>query len=242
MRSLKAWYPGATVPILRNIGENIWLCDGPVVHAYGLPFPTRMTVVRLDGGRLWIWSPVRLDDDLRREITTLGEPRFAVEPNKLHHLALAQWVAAWSSLRSWAPPGLAKKRRDLRFAAELTDEAPAVWRDDIDQLLIRGSLFMTEVFFFHRPSRTCLVGDLVQRHDPASFTGWQRWMMRWSGCIGPEGGTPLDARLSFVRRSRTRACVTRAIEWVPRQLVIAHGALPTGDGVDELRRSFRWLL
>jgi hypothetical protein len=34
----------------------------------------------------------------------------------------------------------------------------------------------------------------------------------------------------------------RAIDWAPRRIVIAHGALPTGDGVDELRRSFRWLL
>ncbi len=225
---------------LRNIGDDIWLCDGSVVHAYGLPFPTRMAVVRLGDRGLWIWSPVQLDDDLRREITTLGEPCFAVEPNKLHHLALPQWFAAWPSLRCWAPPGLARKRGDLRFAALLTDEAPAEWRGEIDQLLIRGNLFMTEVFFFHRRSRTCLVGDLVQRHDPTSLAGWQRWLMR--GCIGPDGGTGWDARLSFVQRDRARSCIKRAIDWAPRQVVIGHGALPTGDGVDELRRAFRWLL
>jgi hypothetical protein len=228
------------MPLLRNIGENIWLCEGSVVHAYGLPFPTRMVVVRLDGGALWVWSPVRLDDDLRRELTTLGEPRFAVEPNKLHHLALPQWFAAWPSLRCWAPPGLTHKRRDLRFDAELTDQAPTEWRGEVDQILIRGSLFMTEVFFFHRRSRTCLVGDLVQRHDSASLTAWQRWLMR--GALGPGGGTGWDARLSFVRRGRARASITRAIDWAPSQLVIAHGSLPAGDGVDELRRSFRWLL
>ncbi len=227
---------------LRQIGERIWLRDGPVVHAYGLPFPTRMAVVRLDGGGLWIWSPIRLDEDVRREVMTLGEPRFAVEPNKLHHLALAQWLATWPSLRCWPPPGLTKKRRDLLFATELTDEAPAEWRGEIDQLLVRGSLFMTEVFFFHRPSRTCLVGDLVQRHDPASLTGWQRWIMR--GCVGPDGGTGWDARLSFVQRgpgalpppSRARSIGHRVSS------IIATGALPTGDGVEELRRSFRWLL
>jgi hypothetical protein len=238
--ALKVWYLSAKVPLLRAIGQNIWLRDGPVVRAYGLPFPTRMAVVRLDGGELWIWSPIQLDDDLRHEVMALGEPRFAVEPNKLHHLALAQWIAAWPSLRCWAPPGLAEKRRDLRFDGDLTDEEPAEWRGQIDQLLIRGSFFMTEVFFFHRRSRTCLVGDLVQRHDPASLTGWQRWMM--SGCVGPDGGTGWDARLSFVRRRRARACITRAIDWAPRQVVIAHGALPTGDGAEELRRSFRWLL
>ena len=133
-----------------------------------------------------------------------------------------------------------QKRRDLRFTADLTDEAPPEWRSTINQLLIRGSLFMTEVFFFHRRSSTCLVGDLIQRHDPASLTSWRRWMM--SGTIGPDGGTGWDARLSFVRRGRARACIQRAIDWAPRHLVIGHGALPTDDGVHDLRRSFRWLL
>lgn len=226
---------------LRDLGENIWLCDGSVVHAYGLPFPTRMVVVRVERG-LWIWSPIQLDEPLKREIEALGEPRFVVEPNKLHHLALAPWLAAWSSLRAWAPPGLADKRRDVRFAAELADEAPAEWRDEIDQILVRGNIFMTEVWFFHRRSRTCLVGDLVQRHDAAPLTTWQRRIARWAGCLGPDGGTPRDARIAFLRRDRARIGITRAIEWAPRRLVIAHGILPAGDGSDELRRSFRWLL
>ena len=225
---------------LHSIGENLWVTDGPIVHAYSLPFPTRMAVVRLDGGGLWLWSPIHLDGELRREVAHLGEPRFAVEPNKLHHLALPEWVSAFPSLRCWAPPGLANKRRDLPFDGELSDQAPAEWRGEIDQLLVRGSLFMTEVFFLHRRSSTCLVADLIQRHDPGALTRWQRWLMR--GGVGPDGGTGWDARLSFAQRGRARACILRAIDWAPRQLVIAHGALPTGDGVDELRRSFRWLL
>jgi hypothetical protein len=198
-----------------------------------------MAVVRLDAGALWIWSPIRLDDELRRELAALGEPCFAVEPNKLHHLALAEWLTAWPSLRCWAPPGLREKRRDLRFEAELTDDAPDEWRGELDQLLVRGSFFMTEVFFFHRRSRTCLVGDLIQRHDPTTLTRWQRWMMR--NALGPDGGTGWDARLSFVRRESARASIARALSWAPRQLVIAHGTLPAGDGASELRRSFRWL-
>ncbi|HEY1814174.1 MAG TPA: DUF4336 domain-containing protein [Kofleriaceae bacterium] len=230
------------MPRLRTIGEGIWLSDGPVVHALGMPFPTRVVVVRLQSGALWIWSPVGLDDELRREIAALGEPRFAVEPNKLHHLALAQWVAAWPALRCWAPPGLARKRRDVEFAGELSDEAPPEWRDEIDQLLVPGNLYLTEVLFFHRRSRTCLVGDLIQHHELASFSGWRHWMMKWSGMTGPEGGAPRDARWTFIRRGAARAAITRAIEWAPRQLVIAHGTLPAGDGADQLRRSFAWLL
>lgn len=226
---------------LQPLGENIWIADGPVVVAYGMPFPTRMAVVRLERGGLWLWSPVQLNDELRREITALGEPRYAVEPNKLHHLALAQWVDAWPRLELHAPPGLAHKRRDLRFVAELRDEAPPPWRGEIDQQPIEGSFFMTEIFFFHRRSRTCLVGDLVQRHSDDG-RAWKRWMIALGGVGGADGSTPRDARMTFWRRGRARACVERALDWKPRRLVIAHGPCAADDGEAVLRRAMSWLL
>ena len=227
---------------LQAVGDNLWLISGPVVRAYGLPFPTRMAVVRLEDGGLWLWSPVHLDEGVRREIASLGEPCYAVEPNKLHHLALAEWAAEWPALRLYAPPGLAKKRADLRFAASLVDEAPLEWRGQIDQVLVEGNLWMTEVLFFHRSSSTCLVGDLIQRHEDESLTTLQRWVMKVGGVFGPDGGTPRDARLSFFHRARAREAISRALSWAPRRLVIAHGTCAMGDGADLLCRSFRWLL
>ena len=145
--------------VLHPIGENLWLVDGPVISVYGLPFSTRMAIARLKDGGLWLWSPVQLDEDLRREVRSLGEPQYAVEPNKLHHRALAAWADAWPRLRLYSPPGLAKKRSDLRFVGELTSDAPPEWRGEIDQVCVEGSFTMTEVLFFHRRSGTCLVGD-----------------------------------------------------------------------------------
>ncbi|HZL21383.1 MAG TPA: hypothetical protein VFG23_26855 [Polyangia bacterium] len=226
---------------MKSIGENLWIADGPIVYAYGFPFPTRMAVVRLEDGRLWLWSPVRLDDGLRRDISDLGRPTYAVTPNKLHHLALRQWVDAFPELSLYAPPGLARKRPDLRFSAELEDASPAAWRDEIDQVRIEGSIFMTEVFFFHRRSRTCLVGDLVQRHGDDGKT-WKAWLVKLGGVGGPEGGTPRDARLTFWHRRRARACIERALAWAPERLVIAHGPCVLEDGTSALRRSMSWLL
>jgi hypothetical protein len=227
--------------MLQPIGEEIWIADGPIVHAYGLPFPTRMAIVRLGDGRLWLWSPVRLDRELRREITGLGPPTFAVTPNKLHHLALRQWVDEFPALSLYAPPGLARKRRDLRISAELEDTPPAAWRGEIDQVRIEGSVFMTEVLFFHRRSRTCLVGDLVQHHSDDGKT-WKRWLIKIGGVGGPEAGTPRDARLTFWHRRRARACVERALAWEPQRLVMAHGQCVLEDGTAVLRRSMSWLL
>ena len=55
--------------VLEPVGKDLWTIDGPVVHAYGFPFPTRMAVVRLSDGGLWLWSPIRLDEPVRRAIS-----------------------------------------------------------------------------------------------------------------------------------------------------------------------------
>ena len=164
-----------------------------------------------------------------------------VTPNKLHHLALRQWVDEFPALSLYSPPGLARKRRDLRFSAELDDVPPGAWRDEIDQARIEGNIFMTEIFFFHRRSRTCLAGDLVQLHGDDGKM-WKRWPIRLGGVGGPEGGTPRDARLTFWNRRPARASVERALAWEPRQLVIAHGPSVLEDGTAVLRSSMSWLL
>lgn len=226
---------------LQAIGEEIWIANGPVVRAYGVPFATRMAIVRLRDDRLWLWSPVRLDDELRRAVAELGPPSYAVTPNKLHHLSLQQWVEAFPSVALYAPPGLSRKRRDLSFATELGDTPPTAWQGEVDQMPIRGSSFMTEVFFFHRRSRTCLVGDLLQHHDDEGHL-WKRWLIRLGGVGDREPGTPRDARLTFWHRRRARRCMERVLAWEPRRLVIAHGPCVLQDGASVLRRSMSWLL
>jgi hypothetical protein len=229
--------------MLEPVSDALWRAEGPTVSFLGIPYPTRMVVARLPEGGLWIWSPVALDGALRREVERLGEPRWIVEPNKLHHLALADWLAAWPRLRAWAPPGLADKRRDVAFEAELGDAPPEAWAGAIDQVLVVGSLAMSEVLFFHRPSRTCLVGDLVQKHDTKAMKAWQRWLMRLDGLAGPGGSTPREWRATFLGsgRRRARRAVERALAWRPERLVIAHGTCPPGDATAILRDSLAWL-
>lgn len=45
---------------LTPFGNNIWITDGPNVRDAGLLFTTRMTVVRLHDGSVWVESPVNL--------------------------------------------------------------------------------------------------------------------------------------------------------------------------------------
>src|SRR5512141_1131626 len=70
---------------LRALAPDLWVADRAQTF-YGLPVGTRMTVIRLADGSLLLHSPVELDAGLRAELDAVGRVRYAVAPNRVHHL------------------------------------------------------------------------------------------------------------------------------------------------------------
>ncbi len=228
--------------MLCAIDRDLWTADGPYVRFLGLfPYPTRMAVVRLRAGDLWVWSPIALDDALAQDVAALGPVRHLVSPNKLHHLFLGAWQRRFPEARLYASPGLARKRPDLAFDAELSDAPESAWAEDVDQVIFRGSFFMDEVVFFHRASHTALVTDLVQRIDPRESPGWRGLLMRLDRVVGENGSTPREWRASFWNRRAGRAARDMALAWNPQRLVVAHGMGVEKDARDVLARALAWL-
>jgi hypothetical protein len=63
---------------LHEFANNIWLADGPVVRDMGALFMTRMTIVKLSDGSIWVGSPVPVSFATLRAISELGEVRYLV--------------------------------------------------------------------------------------------------------------------------------------------------------------------
>lgn len=225
---------------LEPFGPDIWLAEGPVVSFYGFPYPTRMIVIRLSDGGLFVWSPIALTPALKAQVDALGPVAHVVSPNKIHHLSMGEWQDAYPSARLYASPGLVQKRKDLRFDAVLGDSPPAVWAADIDQVEMGGSAFLTEIVFFHRKSRTAIFADLIENFRPGWFKGWKGWLARLDGIVMPHGGAPREWRFTFKKRI-ARAALARILAWQPEQVVMAHGELTRTDGTAFIRKSFRWL-
>ena len=87
---------------------------------HGFAYPTRMAVIRLSDGSLFVWSPVALSDSLCASVDALGPVHHLVSPNALHHLFLAEWKSAYPAARLYATPRLRRKRQDLSFDGEIT--------------------------------------------------------------------------------------------------------------------------
>ena len=74
--------------MLEQLGSNLWFAGGGIVSFNGIACPTRMAVIRLADGGLWLWSPVEETAAIEHEVRALGPVRHIVSPNKLHHLFL----------------------------------------------------------------------------------------------------------------------------------------------------------
>ena len=227
--------------MLQSFGPSLFVAEGPTVSFFGFPYPTRMAAVQLSDGCLWIWSPVALTPELATAVEAIGPVGHIVSPNKIHHLFLGEWAERWPKARLYAPPGLARRRPEFRFHAGLADEPDPAWAADIDQVIFRGSFAMEEVAFFHRASRTAIIGDLVQRHPDARMTGWRGLLMRLDGLVGAQGSTPREWRASFLRRGPARAARDKVLAWQAERLLIAHGDCAQTNALEILAGALDWI-
>jgi hypothetical protein len=235
---------------LKPVGEDLWVVDGPVVRmAYlggSIPFPTRMAVVRLANGDLFLWSPTEPDDGLQAEVAVLGPVCHLVSPNKIHYAHVGEWKRIYPQATAWASPGVRKRAASQRigvsFDADLGERPEPAWRGDLDQLVFRGSRFMEEVVFYHRKTRTLILADLIENFEPEKIGGAYRWLVRFAGAAVPDGKAPIDLRLTFWgRKDVARASFERMLAWEPEKVIMAHGRPYEQNGTAELRRAFRWL-
>ena len=228
--------------MLQPFGEDIWLADGPVTAVVGFRYPTRMAVIRLSGSALFIWSPVQLSDELRAAVDALGDVRYVIAPNSLHHLFLGEWRHAYPGAKLFAPPGLRERRKDIAFDGDLDDAPAGEWSPEIDQVLVRGNVITTEAVFFHHKSRTAIFTDLIQHFDPTWFTGWRAVLARLDLLVAAEPAVPRKFRSAFINRRAARAALRRILAWPAKKVLMAHAAPIEDDGHAFIERAFRWLL
>lgn len=227
--------------MLQPFGEEIWIAAGPIAPAFGFRYPTRMAVIRLEDGALFIWSPVALSPELKAAVGALGTVRYLIAPNALHHLYLGEWKSAYPTARLYAPPGLRARRKDLAFDGDLGDAPPPEWSGEIDLVAVLGNLITTEIVFFHRRSRTTIFTDLIQNFSPDWFTGWRAVIARLDRMTALEPEVPRKFRVASVNRRAMRAAIRRILAWPTQKVLMAHSAPVEADGQAFLVRAFRWL-
>lgn len=250
----------APVGVLKPLAEDVWIVDGPVIHmrllpGLSLPFPTRMTVLRLDDGALLLHSPVEADPGLVAAVGELGEVRWLLAPNRLHWWWLGDWAISFPDAEAIAAPGVAEAvargagfgrgpgpERPPKIDRVLSDRPEPAWRGALEHLLVR-SRFMAEAVLFHRRSATLVLTDLIENFEPRKVRGaFARVLIRLGGVVAPHGATPRDLRLNFSRAQRRAFAASRdrMIAWRPARIVLAHGRIIEEGAAARLASAFAW--
>jgi hypothetical protein len=171
---------------LKSVAKDVWIVDGPVIR-FGMlwpkmPFPTRITIIRLAGGDLFIHSPTPLPPELGEDIKSIGRPRWILGPNRIHYWWIPDWHAAFPEANVYLAPRI-REQSDARIDFDglpLDGSTGYPWDVEMGTLPVTGS-YMTEVVFFTVPAGTLVLTDSGRELRAAQ--AWHRralpHMARW---------------------------------------------------------------
>jgi hypothetical protein len=228
---------------LQAFAQNIWTVEGPIVWDMGLEFPTRMAVVKLSDGSVWISSPVPASFQTLQSIAALGTVRFLIAATPRHIWRLDSWHTLFPEAQLWMArlTAVTLKKGNLPITGILGDTAPNAWADDMEQLVFRGNPLLSEVLFYHRQARTVLLDDLIQSNPPLEGRTFRNAVFKFAGGLAPQAGVGRDMRMTFFDRDLARQCLHKLLAWDFDKLIIAHGSCVESDAKQYVKEAFRWL-
>jgi hypothetical protein len=237
------------IQVYKPLAPDIGVVDGPFEYfavagvRMPIPFTTRMTVIRLADGALFLHSPIAFDDRLAADLTRIGPIRHLVSPNQWHYAHVGEWQRAFPDAVVWGSRAAERRARarhiPVRFTRYLEASPPPEWSTEIDQAWMPGGIF-GETIFFHRASATLILTDTIISLERSKVD--QPWfgVARLTGMTAPRGGLFFGLRLPllFMRR-KAKAAFATIRSWRPRRIVLAHGKI-IEDGAEEVvERVFR---
>jgi hypothetical protein len=223
--------------VLRLIADEVWSVDRPL-RFWGVETGTRMTIVRLRDGGLFVHSPVPLDNSLKAEVDRLGRVKVVVAPSLFHHLSVSAWKEAYPAAVFACCPGLEKKRADVAWDRILSDRPEREWHGELDQVVFAARTMENEVVFFHPRTRTMICADVIFNLSahPNRLTRLVALLL-WNR----EPGATWLERIMIRDREGAREQIDRMLAWKPERILLAHGRCIDRDGEAVLRRAYAWL-
>ncbi len=213
------------------IPETIYIVEYPI-HYGGMDLFSRMTLVRLSDGKLWVHSPCKVDSQLKAEIDQIGEVAYILAPGNFHHLHVADFQNAYPHAETFLCPGLEKKRADLEFDWILGNKPDYRWHEEFEQVVIQGTRIITEVAFVHKPTRTLILVDLLENigddytHEAGAILKfwWKAVFHMWNN---PKAAP--EYQIAWGDKDIVRKELEKILLWDFERIILAHGSLIDTD-------------
>lgn len=228
----------ATETTLSPFADGVWL-DAAPVRMLGMRLTATMTVLRLDDGSLLLHSPVAMTPERRQAVEALGPVAHLYAPNLYHHLRIGEWASAFPAARLHAPPGLARKRPDLRIDRPHDSTPDPALAGVVDEVSIDGFRLQESVLLY-RPARTLVVADLVHNVGRPQH-GWTKLYTRAMGFYDRVALSRAIRWTAFSDRAAARRRLDELLAMPFDRLVVGHGAPVVSDAREALESAYSWL-
>jgi hypothetical protein len=217
--------------MLTRLTPDLAVVDIELTIVGGVRLPARMTAARLPDGQVALISPVRIDDDLQREIESMGPVAYLVAPNSYHSLFLSRARERFPLARVVAPPALAARRKDVEIDHPLASGS-APWSEGLDAMEVAGAPKMGEFVFHHTPSGTLVTTDLV--FNVADPKGAMTKVVM--GMMGTRGRLAKSRIWRFLIKDRAahQSSLDAILKADFDRLIMAHGEVVEGGARDAL--------
>jgi hypothetical protein len=217
---------------LTALDDNLLTVEGNLPMPIG-DFPRRMTIVRLEDGRLVIFSAVALDEPEMQAIETFGRPAFLIVPSDIHRTDARIWKDRYPDIFVVAPAGAREKVEEVvpvnATHAELRDRR-------VRYLTVPGTEEREAALIVQTSSGTTLVlNDLIWNvQDRPGLSGWVFKALHFTG---PE---PQIASVIRMHTIKDRRAVSSQLEsWSHlrglNRIIVSHGEILRGDPSGLLR-------
>lgn len=218
---------------LEQLDDRLMTVVGDI-HMPLMDFPRRMTVARLDDGRLVIFSAIALDEPEMSRIESFGTPAFLVVPNERHRMDIKIWKDRYPELRVIAPPGARKE------VAEIVpvDATEVDFGDPNVRLVTVPGMAERELALEVRTPQgtTLVINEFVFNVDGLPGVGGV--LAKAMGVTGPEAKIPALTRLASVK---DKGALSRQLRsWANlsglKRILVSHGSAITQDPAGTLLR------
>lgn len=217
---------------------GIWIGERTLWFS-GVRLRSRMTVVRLADGKLWIHSAGEPTPELCAELDRLGQVSWVVVPNRYHHLHAAAMKARYPDAQIIGPASATARNKRVALDVAIDDARLASLVPELAPVALRGVPFLDETLFFHPTTRTLIAADLMMCGCPTDHWTW-RWASRICGQY-QRYKTPPDVRWHTRGGPSVRQSLDEIAKLSVARILVAHSDPIEDRPIEQLEEAWRFV-
>ena len=216
-----------------NLADHVWLFPYEL-KVLGVDIRRNVTIFRLLSGKLVIHSTAPFTDGDVARVRELGEASWLVEGMLDHDTFSELGRQAFPEIPFLAPAGFGRR---VNFQVGSLDAPPSEWLPELEVIRIDGAPSMAESVFFHHPSGTLVVCDLLF-HFPDPPSWWAKFLLGVGLGFDPTPGFSKRLKFSIKDKEAFGASLERVMDLAIQRIVPGHGMVLEDHAKQRAKKKF----